>query len=56
MLFVPFFGFYFLLFQFGDSKQALKSDTSFSESEKSQVQRGRKAEERINLTFPGTKW
>lgn len=41
------------------TRQSLKPDTTFSnDSEKSLVpiERGRQAEERINLSFPGTKW
>ncbi|CAO1301661.1 unnamed protein product [Diamesa hyperborea] len=42
------------------AKQTLKHDYSFSGSEtevgRSSLERGRKAEERINLSFPGTKW
>jgi hypothetical protein len=41
-------------------KQMLKSDTTFDEemerSSRSSIARNRSAEERINLSFPGTKW
>jgi hypothetical protein len=37
-------------------KESLKSDTSFGEVNGGNVMRGRKAEERVNLSFPGTKW
>lgn len=41
-------------------KQMLKSDTTFDEemerSSRSSIARNRSTEERINLSFPGTKW
>ena len=41
-------------------KQAFKSDTSFNEDDNSleqgKMERGNRAQSRINLTFPGTKW
>lgn len=40
-------------------KQSLKTDSAFGvddKSAKTQIERNRAAEERINLSFPGTKW
>lgn len=41
------------------TKQSLKTETTFGdepEASKSSIERNRQAEERINLSFPGTKW
>lgn len=42
------------------TKQSLKSDTTFDDemegSARNKIERNRAAEERINLSFPGTKW
>lgn len=41
------------------TKQSLSSETTFgndSEMSKTTIERNRQAEERINLSFPGTKW
>ena len=41
-------------------KQSFKSDTTFSGDDNSieqgKMERGTRAQSRINLTFPGTKW
>lgn len=40
-------------------KQTLKYETTFSdesEMSKTAIERNRQADERINLSFPGTKW
>lgn len=41
------------------TKQSLMTDTTFgdeSEMSRTSIERDRKGEERINLSFPGTKW
>lgn len=51
---------FFIFVHFANAKDSLRSVTSFGdESEpvgKSSVERNRKVEDRINLSFPGTKW
>lgn len=46
-----------LLVKIAVTKQALKTETTFGDdTNRSGIERNRKGEERINLSFPGTKW